>query len=928
MKHIPHSTYRIQLNHTFAFKNLKAILTYLSELGITDIYASPIFKARKGSMHGYDVVDPTQLNPELGSEDDFSDLVAEAKKLNLSWLQDVVPNHMAYDSQNDILMDVLENGPHSQYAHYFDIEWQPHYSGMDEKILAPFLGTFFGKCLENGKIELKYSEDGLSIHYYDHKFPVRIHSYIKLITHNLRKLRGSLTTEHPDYIKLLGVLYVLKNIPTDDDETSRYDQITFVKRMLWELYQRNPDYKEFFDENIQNFNGTAGEPESFSLLNDLLDEQFYRLSFWKVGTEEINYRRFFYVNELISLRTEQEEVFDKIHSKLFEWIGENKIDGIRIDHVDGLYNPTEYLKRLRKYAAQQYIVVEKILELKEALPENWNIEGTTGYDFMNYVNGLFCLRDNAYLLDKIYRKFTGFDPQFENLLHAKKRLIIGKHMAGDIDNLAHRLAELASAHRYAIDFTLYGLRRSLVEVLSWFPVYRTYNVTEEITENERHYIEEAVSKAKLVMPDFENEFNFIKKILLLKFDENLPDEEKQQWIHFTLRFQQMTGPLMAKGLEDTVMYNFNRLISLNEVGGQPGKFGISSIEFHYFNKNRINIWAHSMNTTSTHDAKRGEDVRARLNVLSEIPQQWEKNFKIWARINQPKKKNTKNGKVPDRNDEYFLYQTLIGTFPFYESELKDYPIRIKEYMIKAIREAKIHTAWLQPDSEYEDAMTDFIEKVLDFSDKNVFLKEFLPFQKKIAFYGMFNSFSQTLLKITSPGVPDMYQGTELWDLTLVDPDNRRSVDFNKRRKFLNQIKRGIQKNTLSLIEELFKDAGSGRIKMFLIFRALQIRNKYHDLFRNGSYIPLEIEGSLREHVIAFARNYQRQWIVVAVPRFLTSMIKESKQPDMKDIWEDTRLIPPARINKWRNAITDQEIQGLNVGEIMRHFPAGLLIGEE
>ena len=930
MKYIPRATYRVQLNEQFDFNQLQQILPYLADLGISDIYASPIFKARTGSKHGYDVVDPMQLNPELGTESEFEDLITNVQNLNMGWVQDIVPNHMAFDSQNNMLMDVLERGPDSKYANFFDVDWDPQYVSLEGKILAPFLGSFYAQCLEDGEIQLNFSENGFSVSYYDHQYPIRIGSYANILTHNSEKLKEFLGAQHPDYIKLLGVMYVLKNPVADVQPADRADQVLFVKRMLWELYQESEAFRKFLYNNLAAFNGEKGNPESFDLLDKLLYEQFYRLAFWKVGTEEINYRRFFYVNDLISLHMQNDEVFSETHTLIQQLLQQKKFNGLRIDHVDGLYDPTKYLKNLERLDDEHYVIVEKIQDFSEELPEAWSIQGTSGYDFMNYVNGIFCKRENEYLFDKIYRRFSENQAYLENYIHDKKQLITEKHMAGDIDNLARILVQVASRYRYGNDFTLFGLRKSLTEVLCWFPVYRTYVSPEKVSESDVNYITAAVRRAKVSLPDFQNEIDFICKMLVLDFDDNLTSEEQEQWLHFVRRFQQMSGPLMAKGFEDTVLYSYNRFLSLNDVGGDPGKFGVSDIEFHYFNKNRASEWPHTMNATSTHDTKRGEDVRARLNVLSEIPDEWQQNIKLWSRINRPKRKKVQGIQAPDRNDEYFLYQTLIGTFPFSESEHADYVERIKNYVIKAVREAKTHTAWLKPDTDYEDAFLRFVDRVLSRSKKNNFMKEFMPFQRKIAFYGMLNSLSQTVLKITAPGLPDFYQGTELWDLNLVDPDNRRPVDYNVRKKHLNKIKQQDERDARKLIEELWATKEDARIKLFLIYKALQARKNNQAIFQNGNYVPLEVGGIHRDHVIAFARFWQDEWAIVVAPHFFTALVKEDQLPLGQDVWHDTFIKMPEDISEWKNEITNQQVKGgkeVLVGEALEHFAVAILTGD-
>jgi len=929
---IPLATYRIQFNPGFDFRAAKRAVSYLSELGISDLYASPIFRARRGSLHGYDVVDPNQLNPDLGSTSHFDRLTKALKARGMGWLQDIVPNHMAFDYENQMLADVLENGPSSEYFGFFDIEWDHPYESIKGTVLAPFLGRFFGESLEEGEIKLGYAKNGFSLGYYNRILPLRLESYVNLLTYRLNDLKKKLGEDHPDYIKLLGILYILKTLPSREEMKDRYDQIRFVKTTLWELYDKNQDIRKFIKENIKIFNGKRGNPESFNLLNGLLSEQYFRLSFWKVATEEINYRRFFNINELLSLRIEDEEVFNHTHFLVFRLIDEGKITGLRIDHIDGLYDPTDYLTRIRQKAGDLYVVVEKILDLEEELPTHWSVQGTTGYDFLNYVNGLFCMGEHRREFNRIYANFAEVGAPYEELVSDKKRLILGKHMAGDVDNLAHLMKAISSRDRHGSDITIYGLKRALVEVMAHFPVYRTYIGKGISRETDPSYIEEAIERAKGSSPGLLNELQFIERFLLLDFGDYLSEEDKNQWIHFVMRFQQFTGPLMAKGFEDTTLYFYNRLLSLNEVGGNPNRFGVSTAEFHRFLEKRAHLWPHSLNATSTHDTKRGEDVRARLNVLSEIPRQWEKNVKTWSKINRKKKKRVHGRGVPDRNDEYFLYQTLVGAFPFDEGHHDQFVERVKQYIVKAVREAKVHTAWLKPDVEYENAFLSFIEDVLNSSEGNPFLREFLPFQGKVAYYGMFNSLSQTLIKITSPGVPDFYQGTELWDLNLVDPDNRRPVDFEKRRSFLEDIREREDGEVLDLISDLLRTEEDGRIKLFLIYRALKARGEHPEVFQEGTYVPLQVTGRHGNNVIAFARNHGNKWAVTVVPRFLTQVIGEGEYPLGLEIWGDTHIpLPDGISNLSTDVITGQSLNSnriLTIGEALRHFPVALLMTEE
>lgn len=927
---IPSSTYRLQFNPQFGFKQAREIISYLKTLGISDVYASPVFKAKKGSPHGYDVVDMNQLNPDLGTDDDFNLLMKDLKKSGIGWVQDVVPNHMAFDGENQMLMDVLENGQHSEFFDFFDIEWFHFYESLSERLLAPFLGRHYSESLEAKEISLRYDDSGFHIRYYSLKLPLKIESYVRVITHRLQDLRIKLGDDHPDLIKFLGILYSLKNLPEAREERlGRYSQIQFVKRILWELYNSSQDVKEFIDENIAIFNGEKTANSDHTLLDNLLSEQLFRLSFWKVATEELNYRRFFNINGLISLRIEDERVFNGTHSFILNLVKEKKIKGLRIDHIDGLYDPTGYLRRLREKTGEIYIVVEKILGYDEELPHLWAVQGTTGYDYLNYVNGIFCNENNGRDFNKLYYSFTGFKTSYELILYEKKKLIIEKDMTGDVDNLAHHLKRISGKNRYGNDMTLYGLKKAIIEILAHFPVYRTYISRNDYSESDRLYVTEAVEKAKEMKPALLYELSFIGMFLLLEYSGYLSEEDREEWVHFVMRFQQLTGPLMAKGFEDTTLYVYNRLLSLNDVGGSPDRFGVPLNEFHAFNLKRARSQPHTMNATSTHDSKRGEDVRARINVLSEIPGQWESSLRKWSRLNRRKKKAVRGEAVPDKNDEYLLYQTLIGALPFKNEEVNDFKSRLKDYIIKAVREAKVHTAWLKPDTDYEDNFIAFIERILDYSDRNQFLKEFLPFQKMISFYGILNSLSQTLIKMTSPGAPDFYQGSEFWDLNLVDPDNRRPVDFSVREWLLNEMKSKEADHKPGLINELLSTREDGRIKLFLIYKALGLRHKHRGLFEKGDYLPLETGGKYKENVIAFARMHKPLWSVTVAPRFLTQVSGEDTYPFGADVWEDTCVnLPKNAPSLWNDGLTGVQIrsgQSLYVSSVLTQFPCALLI---
>lgn len=926
------TTYRIQFNPAFGFKELNKIARYLEKLGVSHVYASPVFKARKGSEHGYDIVDPTELNPEIGSENEFDELIGKLHRHKIGWIQDVVPNHMAFDSGNRMLMDVLENGRSSRYFHFFDLVWNHPDESMRGRILAPFLGSSYGEALENGEITVAYDSDGFSVCYYQHRYPVRIESYPFVLGHNIEMLKERMGEEYTDFVKYLGLLYVVKNLPAASEPEHRINQITFVKKMIWELYSTNPVIKHHIDGTITEFNGSKGKPESFTLLDTILTNQYFRLSFWRVANQELNYKRFFNINELISIRVQNEDVFRKTHSLIASWIERHMIDGLRIDHIDGLYDPEQYLQRLRSLSDTLYIVVEKIMEYDERLPDSWPVQGTTGYDFLNQVNGLFCHKKRQKELTRLYNDFTGEELVFSRLLYEKKKLIIERQLTGDLDNLAHLLKRITNKYRHGRDITLNGLRNGMVELLAYFPVYRTYISSWEVGEEDRRIIEETVQKARSWKPAYGSEIKLIEKFLLLDFFEELTEEERRECIDFVMKFQRLTGPLMAKGFEDTCLYIFNRLISLNEVGGDPASFGTSLHQFHDFCLSRLDTAPHAMNASSTHDTKRGEDVRARINVLSEIPREWKRYLKRWETVNKKFKRNVNGHLAPDGNEEYMLYQTLLGIYPFDTKEYADIVPRLEQYIEKMLREAKVHSFWSDPKIEYENAVKGFIKDILTAPGHNLFIEEFLPFQKKIAHYGILNSLSQTLIKITAPGIPDFYQGTELWDLSLVDPDNRRPVDYVLREKYLEEIINSSNREDVFDYLALLRDnAADGRIKMLLTYKALAARKENSDLFVGGGYSQIRVTGKYRNHIIAFSREYDNTFAVTIAPRWCTSLVDDTSFPLGRKVWGDTSVYLPAQGRRiWGNTLTGETITKggrTPVADLLTNFPVALLISK-
>ncbi len=956
---IPVSTYRIQLNRTCTFRDVARLVPYLHDLGITDLYCSPYFTAVPGSMHGYDVVDPTTLNPEIGTEEDYRAMVDELHQRGLGQLLDVVPNHMGITQQiNGWWQDALENGPSSPYASFFDIDWDPLKPELRDKVLLPILGDQYGIVLENQELQLVYQEGRFIIRYYDHRLPVAPKPSALILAHRLDALVSEAGSDSPRVMELESIITALKHLPFRQDRApelvaERYREKEIIKRRLSALVKGSATIRTFLEENVRLINGTKGDPRSFDLLDQVLNDQAYRLAYWRVAAEEINYRRFFDINELAAIRMEDPAVFEETHKLLLRLVKEGAVTGLRIDHVDGLYDPADYLNKLQHWARKElptasdetdrsfYVLVEKILGLNEQLPGNWPVFGTTGYDFLAWLNALFVDRTNERALDSIYTRLSGRYEPFEELTYRCKQLIMQASMASELSVLGHQLDRLSERDRRSRDFTLNSLTHAIQEIIACFPVYRTYitGETDGILDRDRMFLRQAVTHSKRRNPAVSGlVFDFVRDQLLTSSDHDEPDREGR--LKFVTKFQQTTSPVTAKGIEDTAFYRYNRFISLNDVGSDPQQFGILPSLVHHQLKSRQEHWPGSLSTTSTHDTKRSEDVRARLNVLSELPKQWKDHASRWHKMNRRFKTKTGGESVPDRNEEYLLYQTLIGVWPLErmnEHEYAGFVDRIQAYMNKAVKEAKEHTSWVSPDAEYEEAIKHFVALVLDRSTSNAFLDDFLPFQELFAQYGLYNSLSQLLVKLMAPGVPDFYQGTELWDFSLVDPDNRRPVDFSARARILAELNKAsaTAPSRVALIQDLFAQRADGRIKLFLTAEALRYRRDNRALFYSGDYVPLEGTGEKSEYLFAFARIHGEGSIVAVVPRLLTRVIPDAHTAPLGEtVWKDTWLTLPA----WREGTTFRNIftgtmlstvtrddrQVLPVGEILLHSPVAWL----
>ncbi|MDH5695065.1 MAG: malto-oligosyltrehalose synthase [Dehalococcoidia bacterium] len=946
---IPIASYRLQFNERFHFEDAQALVPYLHQLGISDLYASPIFKAREGSTHGYDVTDPLHLNPELGTEKEFEALVQELSGYGMGLLLDIVPNHMVASPENLWWADVLENGQDSPYAAFFDINWNPPDSALKNKVLLPILASPYRQALENGEFILSLEDTGLSVHYHGYRLPLDVKSYGSVIPHRLHTLETKLGAEHPAVKQLKRLVEAIKRLPSCSSEhpgkaRKRYRERQALKEELLRLVKASPEVKTFLVENIALFNGKKGDTQRLDPLDKLLAQQEYRLAFWETAREQINYRRFFDISDLIGVRVEDPRVFAATHALAFRLVQEGKITGLRIDHVDGLYDPLRYLLRLQRQIMPEvegtgrlpgfYIVVEKILLGDEVLPKEWPVFGTTGYDFLNVVNALFVDGGGVQTIDTSYSRFIGAQETFDDVVYEKKRQVMKELFAGEINALGRKLAYLAQQAGHIPDLSPKELTNALIEITACLPIYRTYVRTLKVSRRDRQYLEGVTQEVRRRNPALgTSALDFLKRVLILDFPTTFSSEQKEPWAHFVLRWQQLTGAVMAKGFEDTALYTYNRLVSLNEVGGDPGCVGLSVDEFHRCNLTRRAHFPYTLNATSTHDTKRSEDIRARINVLSEIPGEWEKHLTQWSRWNQAKKRRVDGLPVPEPDMEVLLYHTLVGAWPFSQEEVSGFKERVKSYMVKATREAKVYTSWLRPNPEYEDALLKFTESILEISNQNEFLPDFLQFEKQIAYYGFLNSLAQVLLKTTSPGVPDFYQGTELWNLSLVDPDNRRPVDFQRRIKLLDDLIKQEAQGQQSLIRQVLKSWEDGRVKLYLTYKALNVRRSHRDLFLDGDYISLQIRGQRQEHVCAFARRKSELWALVIIPRLLTKLVYAGTLPLGRRVWGDDFLILPEDAPQhWLNVLTGETfnislaIQGVPLCHAFSTFPVALLAG--
>ena len=971
---VPRATYRLQFNHTFTFNDARVIVPYLAALGISHVYASPIFKAAPGSMHGYDVIDYGQLNPEIGTREELDALVTSLHDHGMRLIVDFVPNHMGIDGgANPWWQDVVENGQMSRYADHFDIDWSPLKRELRNKVLLPVLGGHYGEVLERGELRLLLEEGGFLIRYWETPFPLDPRTYPFILRRAQEALAEQLDPEDLDLLELESIITALERLPGPDDPDlpedaieARHREQVVTRHRLAGLLERSGVIREAIERVIEELNGDTDDPRSFDQLDHLLSMQPFRLSFWRVAAEEINYRRFFAINTLAAIRQEEPVVFEETHRLLLSLLVEGAVAGVRIDHPDGLWDPAGYFRQLQAgylreavraelapesdeawgarlpeveaaiaealdgiQAADRrwpvYVVGEKILEHGEELPEDWAIGGTVGYEFAQVATGLFVDPESRQLFDRVYARYTGDNIRFPDLVYEMKHRMMREAFPSEVNVLTNVLNRISERDRHSRDFTVNNLRIALREVMACFAVYRTYTTCHEseVSERDRKYIEVAVAQARRRNPAVDpSVYDFVQTVLLLHATDN-PRERLDQRCHFAMKLQQLTGPVMAKGLEDTAFYRFNRLTSLNEVGGDPSRFGVAADELHRQNRARRRAWPHAMLNSSTHDTKRSEDVRARISVLSERPTEWRAALNRWTRLNRKLKRKIEGALAPHRVDEYVLYQTLFGTWPLEGLTRANggaYTGRLQEYMVKVAREASRFTNWVNPNEEYETALREFIAGMLDPRRSRAFLADFEAFVGRKVDGGLVNALAQQVLKLTSPGVPDIYQGTELWDDSLVDPDNRRPVDFSRRAGVLS----GLQADDAA---SLFAARTDGRIKLAVTARLLGLRTSHPELFASGGYAPVHAEGPAAANVVAYLRRDGATSVLVVVPRLITKLARaQGKEVADPAIWTGTTLPLPA--GPWRDVLSGAEVDAggaVEVAELFAAMPVSVLV---
>jgi (1->4)-alpha-D-glucan 1-alpha-D-glucosylmutase len=918
------ATYRVQFGKEFGFDHAAGIAPYLADLGISHVYASPYLLARPGSKHGYDVTNHNALNGELGDERAFARMNSAFRGNGLEQILDFVPNHMGVGgADNPFWLDVLEWGRDSRYAPWFDIDWDSHSEYLNGKLLVPFLGEQYGAVLESGKIKLRFDEKegAFSVWLYGtHKLPVTPPSYPDIFASGTEEAK-----------KLAGEFAVLRDhLPDVQGRGSE------LKKSLADRYEKDAQVHEAVEKALGRFQGKVGDVATWDSLDALIRLQHWRPTHFRVAADDINYRRFFNISELAGIRMELPEVFEHTHRLVLRLAREGSLQGLRIDHIDGLYNPKEYLEKLRRgFGESFYVVVEKILSAHESLREDWPVDGTTGYEFCAQLTALLVDASAEAPLTRFYREFTGEGRAFSDIVRESKIKIMENELGSELEALAREAVRVARLDLCTTDFTQHILRRALKQIIACFPVYRTYVDEFGPQEEDERYIHWAVAQARKYDEEVDpSVFEFLERLLTGKLAQGSSrDFYKRAALRCAMKAQQLSGPVMAKGLEDTALYRYNRFVGLNEVGTSPEQFGFSVAAFHKENAHRAERWPRTMLATSTHDVKHGEDARARLAALSLVPDEWVAKVGAWSRILRARRGDVEGTAPPARHDEYLFFQNLIATWPAeltlpraLEAEaLGQYTERLQGAMIKSVREARVRSNWLSPDTAYENALTEFVKDALNLEVAQTFLEAFLPFQRQIAEMGVRNSLVQIFLKITTPGVADFYQGSDLWNLSLPDPDNRRAVDFEARMTMLRGLRDSGGKDRRSFLGELLNNWHDGAIKLELIRTLLKFRRENAEVFERGNYVALHGAEDGAPRVCAFARRGgERNFLAVAS---LDARVAAGDYPRAR-----LSLGSQGSVRRWRDAITERMIRGdgeeVDLADVFSVVPVALLVAVE
>ncbi|HEY8495181.1 MAG TPA: malto-oligosyltrehalose synthase [Myxococcota bacterium] len=947
---VPCATYRLQLGRGFGFREAAALVPYLARLGISHFYCSPFLRARAGSTHGYDIIDHAALNPEIGDERDLAALVDALRAHGMAQILDFVPNHMGVaQADNRWWLDLLEHGPASPFAAYFDVDWRPAKAGLRGKVLAPFLGRHYGAALEAGELRLAFDAEAgaLWVAYHHHRFPLAPRSAARVLASGREALAAALGAEHSTLAALDRVISDLEaaGAPAGSQRRRAASRARAerAKRDLAALVAAEPALGSWIEDTLTSWHGEPGQPASWRRLHRLLEAQHYRLAYWRTAADEINYRRFFDVNELAALRTERPEVFDAIHARVLGWLADGTLAGLRIDHVDGLYDPRAYCQRLRAAAGRPFLLyVEKILAHHEHLREDWPVDGTTGYEFLALAGGLFVDPEGEAPLDELWRSVAPDAPSFDEEIHACRKLVLELLLAGELEVLARALDGLSESHWSTRDFTVNTLREALKEVMASFPVYRSYVDARGAAPEDRRDIDWAMAHARRRARDPEPSlFDWLHGVLTVDLaragERRFP---RGALVRLAMRFQQTTGPVTAKAVEDTAFYRHHRLVSLNEVGGDPRRFGTTPAAFHHANAERLRRWPASLLATSTHDTKRGEDVRLRIAALSELADEWRERVRRWTTWNRHARTPVDDAPAPAPDDEYFLYQILVGSWPSPDFAppgkdadwVANWRARLETYLVKALREAKRRTSWRNANPAYEEAALAFLRALLDTSRPNPFLDDLAGFVARVAPLAAVHALAQLTLKCVAPGVPDVYQGCELWDLSLADPDNRRPVDFAARAAALAALEAERERDAAAALAARLDAWPSGEIKLALLARLLGWRRRHPEPFASGDYLPLAAEGRHADRVVAFARIGRSARVVVVAPRLIAPLLPPGGGLRIPpDAWGDTRLrLPEPLAGGFRDLLRDAPLAAdarvpIPVARLLAPLPVAVLV---